>query len=49
MQNVTPKLSRTPGVSATLARAGRAHGAHPAEWLDIKHEELTNLESNGVI
>jgi crotonobetainyl-CoA:carnitine CoA-transferase CaiB-like acyl-CoA transferase len=50
MQNVTPKLSRTPG---GIRHAGPRLGEHTElilrEWLGLKQEELTTLESNGVI
>jgi formyl-CoA transferase len=50
MQNVTPKLSRTPG---SIRHAGPRLGEHTElilrEWLGIEREELATLESNGVI
>ena len=50
MQNVTPKLSRTPG---SIRHAGPRLGEHTElilrEWLGIKQDELTTLESDGVI
>jgi crotonobetainyl-CoA:carnitine CoA-transferase CaiB-like acyl-CoA transferase len=50
MQNVTPKLSRTPG---SIRHAGPRLGQHTElilrDWLGIKQEELAVLEANGVI
>jgi crotonobetainyl-CoA:carnitine CoA-transferase CaiB-like acyl-CoA transferase len=50
MQNVTPKLSRTPGV---IRHAGPRLGEHTEvilrDWLGIDREEFKNLEANGVI
>jgi crotonobetainyl-CoA:carnitine CoA-transferase CaiB-like acyl-CoA transferase len=50
MQNVTPKLSRTPGA---IRHAGPRLGEHTAvilqEWLGLTAEELTALERDGVV
>jgi crotonobetainyl-CoA:carnitine CoA-transferase CaiB-like acyl-CoA transferase len=50
MQNVTPKLSRTPGA---IRNAGPKLGEHTElilhEWLDMDPEELKALEAKGVI
>lgn len=50
MQNVTPKLSRTPG---GIRHAGSRLGEHTEvilrEWLDMTPEDLKILESNRVI
>jgi len=50
MQNVTPKLSRTPG---RIRHAGPRLGQHTEEilrgWLDIDDEELKRLEESGVL
>ncbi len=50
MQNVTPRLSRTPG---SLARTGPRVGEHTTEVLEellgLTQEELNQLEAEGVI
>jgi crotonobetainyl-CoA:carnitine CoA-transferase CaiB-like acyl-CoA transferase len=50
MQNVTPKLSRTPGA---IRHAGPRLGEHTEvilrDWLGIDRAELKNLEANGVL
>jgi crotonobetainyl-CoA:carnitine CoA-transferase CaiB-like acyl-CoA transferase len=50
MQNVTPKLSRTPG---TIRHAGPRLGEHTEtilrDWLELDDEQLKALEADGVI
>jgi formyl-CoA transferase len=50
MQNVTPKLSRTPG---GIRHAGPRLGQHTEEilrdWLDVDDEELKRLGASGVL
>jgi crotonobetainyl-CoA:carnitine CoA-transferase CaiB-like acyl-CoA transferase len=50
MQNVTPKLSRTPG---SIRHAGPLLGEHThrvlGDWLGVSDEEMQALEADGVI
>jgi formyl-CoA transferase len=50
MQNVTPKLSRTPGA---IRHAGPRNGEHAEEilrdWLGLRQEAIQRLRSDGVI